>query len=384
MPGVFALTLLLSTLPLIRVEIAADDETAPNQTNTTTIESDERLLLQAVAYPRIVFAPASAQVELFVQQSKDIQYIVQPHTEGVVFALNWDVFWPPGSVGAVELEMLVNVFPPFADDWEEWSAAYDYLERDAASTHTDSLFAPLYLNEPGYHEIAVSVVLTTYAGEEPQVAEDDYFTSVFVLEAYEPIAHDADDHQHPLTGYAEDGILLDGRGWHAHFCEQFVEDEDLQDMLDAICEATQKDEFESAFETLLELTESTEDPLLLAQAHDQLGLIACYFGDWESAAQAFEEARGHWEDELSALHLATTLHNRAVALYLDDNYANGVTTLEMALRLRSQIQDTAGELLSRAQLAVKDEADVTLTTIISELERLNMPQAALLERWLDS
>lgn len=395
MPRV-GITIILTVLmiavasPLIRVEMIDNDTNAtdslvvPIPTDKPPIESnglDNAYIRQKVAYPRIIFTPTETLLDVLPQELSITRYLVIPSRQGYEFEIDWSVIWENEAAGAAEVELIVSLLNA-EDEWDEWTAAYDFIERDTATIHTDTLTARLDIFEPGWYEIRFQLIMTAYGiDDEPLIIDKDTYTSIHALLAPDEIAFDQAFFEHPLTELARAGLLVDGRAWHNFLCDVPREQDEIFKLTRLICQTLHQDNFEDAATYIYLLLDTTDHPQIKGQAFDILALINALYDDWEESSEQAGNAIGLWEEEFDALQLAISLHNHAIALYLTGEEDEAIFTLQQAINIREQLDDDAGLILSYAQLATKHDDTETVEELAELLQEFDAPQGDLLLEW---
>lgn len=398
------LALLLTALILTGcglMEVTIDPSPAAGSTGTggaagqpsaalvaSSAPDDNLMVVRTIGYPHLVYAPNGPAIELFEQQPPATEYMIINTGLGYRLRLEWHALWEQDIYGLGSIEMDVYLRAPGAADYEyaQYAAAQP-LENYGAAFRTELLDATLYLPGSGRYGLKANVRISMQDGSGNTL--DRSFTYEGEVLAMDTPADEINQQPidfQPLFGELEaNGYLMDWRGWAYGPC--FIQTEDnptATRLLDEACTSMENGDWSTADQALSQALDAVgENPVLQGRLRMQLGTLAAAQGQWNAAVRHFREAITLWESLNNALEMGIALHNLGSALTTVGLWEEGIPMLEMAGRLRDQMSDWRGSLLTWSQLGVYWQSLEMLDGLVPQLTDNEMAQAEWVQRYTE-
>ncbi|MBK8020033.1 MAG: hypothetical protein IPK19_01095 [Chloroflexi bacterium] len=351
---------------------------------------DSEVTLLVVADPYIVFAPGGVHIEMMPGWTNGTEYFVVNTGRGVRLRVTWRSLWTADSQGAgsVGIEVWLKASGSEGDYQYVDSAVTADFESGGPDHREEVLDTTIYL--PGTGRYLLRAVATVNADDYTAGAstsgEHVYETEIIAFNQPESFPSAIEDVT-PRFGdlESEQRAILDWRGWRYGPC--FVQTEDNPDatrLLDDACVAAEAGDWETAANALQDALGAVgEDVWRQNRFRQQLGTLASVTGNWNVAVRHFREGLNAALATEDAFEIAIAMHNLAVAL-LYSGFDDEVEPLMWAsISLRDQMGDWPATLLSYLQLAVWWESLDTFAWVAPSMAENGLPHAALAQAWMD-
>jgi hypothetical protein len=345
---------------------------------------DSAVRVFELAAPHLIYqSDGSVMVEMMPEWVAERVYFVVNTGRGVRLRLNWRAVWLAGGAGNGRVGMDVYLRTPDSPEfqWVETASTADFYE-EGVTFREELLDSTLYLPAAGEYVVRADLKAEAWNDAIGAYADGAHTHETTVVALNQP-----DDLVNTLEGLSPafgeleaQGVFLDWRGWRFGPC--FVRAEgnpEFTRLLDEACSAFEGGDWESAANALQDALNTTDDPSLHNRLRQQLGTIAAAAGRWNVAVRHFTEGERVALGLQDALEVAIAQHNLGVGLIYAGFGEQAEPYLWQSLTLYDQMEDWVGATVAWGQFAVYWQDPETFEWVVPSLYESGLPQAAALD-----
>lgn len=392
--SVLGLVLLLSigliAVPLIDIQVAGSDENNNATFIIADLGFDDNVSRNELGVAQIVFTPDDIYVETLGSYVVSPQFMLAESESIYEIKQEWQSLHTEEVEGEGFIELLIWVRSPDDDEYSLRAEDKGFFSSEDDAIQRDVLIASLEFEEAGYYDLRLETrIEASQPDQEPKVQEMEIIASLIV---FPPLDFEIEETDLPIPEFgilAENGIVMDWRGWRGGFCElnRLFEDE-LDDNFQAgfteACRLFQAENWNALGELITGTLPQIEPAWVAATVYDQAGIVAANLDEWDLAVQFFEEAKTRWIESDDPFSLSISLHNLMVAQSRTEDFEATYTTLEQLSFLRDQLGDEVGSVLTWTQVTIFAGDFEEAYNMIDWMAEFELPQAEALRGWVEA
>lgn len=373
----FVLLALCAVACGVRVQVATPPVPTLTPRAFPEIDYSRGGIWRVQANPHIIFTDEqTAQVQLFMQAEQPPIYTIQNHPLWIV--TDYDVTWFAAPQSNVQVRLSVYTRTTTEAPWEIYDTAEGNLTTTSAPVNqANSLVVTMYPEETGSQDVRaeVSVVAYTQQGE--------ISTNVNANELQIHVLSDLDDPEVDVDSLRSaldtNDWLWDWRGWRGGPCA--FTDWGIG-AIDEACKGLDEGNLEAAATALQSAVAQAGDDDLKGGLFAQLGFLKAAQSDLKEAAAHFTQSIDAYTATADTLQVGIQLYNLTSAQYAQEEDI-AYQTLWQLNDLRSLFYDEGGNMFAQGTGGLMLDEDWRTEEALSFFRDRELPQADLLQSWLD-